>query len=108
MSQVSEQENKGQYCQFVQTADGSYILKPVKVPAHIKAERAERIRQRDSPTRRRKQEKSAGDYAGLSSVYGTDTGSVCRYLLFVSESAESGESSPGYHCGSADAGGAVF
>ena len=40
MDQVSEQENKGQYCQFVKTADGSYILKPVRVPAHVKAARA--------------------------------------------------------------------
>ena len=36
MDQVSEQENKGQYCQFVKTADGSYILKPVRVPAHVR------------------------------------------------------------------------
>ena len=43
MDQVSEQENKGQYCQFVKTADGSYILKPVRVPAHVKAARAERV-----------------------------------------------------------------
>lgn len=47
MDQISDQENKGQYCQFVQTADGSYILKPVKVPAHVKEARAERIRQRE-------------------------------------------------------------
>ena len=44
---ISEQENKGQYCQFVQGEDGSYRLQPVKVPAHVKAARAERIRQRD-------------------------------------------------------------
>ena len=47
MDQISDQENKGQYCQFVRTADGSYILKPVKVPAHVKEARAERIRQRE-------------------------------------------------------------
>lgn len=47
MSQFSSGENKGQYCQFMQTADGTYILKPVKVPAHVKAERAERIRRRE-------------------------------------------------------------
>lgn len=47
MSQFSGEENKGQYCQFKQTADGTYILQPVKVPAHVKAERAERIRRRE-------------------------------------------------------------
>lgn len=47
MSQFSVEENKGQYCQFKQTADGTYILQPVKVPAHVKAERAERIRKRE-------------------------------------------------------------
>ena len=47
MDQVSEQENKGQYCQFVKTADGSYILKPVRVPAHVKAARAERLRKKE-------------------------------------------------------------
>lgn len=47
MDQFSDQENKGRYCQFVVGADGMYTLKPVKVPAHIKAERAERIRKRE-------------------------------------------------------------
>ncbi|MCC8150098.1 MAG: hypothetical protein LIO96_01195 [Lachnospiraceae bacterium] len=51
MSQFSEgmieTEDKGQYCRFVQTADGSYVLKPVKVPAHIIAEREERLRRRE-------------------------------------------------------------
>ncbi len=47
MTQFAEAENKGQYCKFVQAADGSYVLKPVKVPAHIIAEREERIRKRE-------------------------------------------------------------
>jgi len=51
MSQFSEElletESKGQYCRFVQTADGSYALEPVKVPAHIIAEREERLRRRE-------------------------------------------------------------
>ncbi|MCD8134181.1 MAG: hypothetical protein LUE19_10090 [Clostridiales bacterium] len=40
-------EEKGRYCRFVQTADGSYVLKPVKVPAHVKAARAEQRRRRE-------------------------------------------------------------
>lgn len=42
-----EEEAKGRYCRFVRTADGKMTLKPVKVPAHIKREREERIRRRE-------------------------------------------------------------
>lgn len=45
ISDVSEE--KGRYCQFVQGADGSYVLEPVKVPAHVKAARAEQQRRRE-------------------------------------------------------------
>ncbi len=40
-------EEKGRYCQFVQTADGSYVLEPVKVPAHVKAARAQQRRRKE-------------------------------------------------------------
>lgn len=47
MNPIPYEETKGQYCQVVQGADGTYFLKPVKVPAHVKEERARRIRQRE-------------------------------------------------------------
>ncbi len=47
MYQSSALEEKGRYCEFVQTTDGSYVLKPVKVPAHVKEAREERIRKRE-------------------------------------------------------------
>ena len=85
MSQVSEQEYKGQYCQFVQTADGSYILKPVKVPAHIKAERAERIRQREirrhvEENRRRAQAITRGSLLFMGLTLGLFVVICCLFL----------------------------
>lgn len=47
----AEEENKGQYCRFVRTGDGKVKLEPVKVPAHVKAQRAERIRKRELKSR---------------------------------------------------------
>lgn len=49
--QFAEEENKGQYCRFVRTKDGRVKLEPVKVPAHVKAQRAERIRKRELRSR---------------------------------------------------------
>lgn len=45
--QFAEDEAKGQYCRFVPAGNGKLKLEPVKVPAHVKAERAERIRRRE-------------------------------------------------------------
>lgn len=42
-----EEETKGRYCRLVREEDGSIVFKPVKVPEHVKRERAERIRRRE-------------------------------------------------------------
>ncbi len=85
MNQISEQENKGQYCQLVQTADGSYVLKPVKVPAHVKEARAERIRQRDirrhiEENRRRAQAITGGSLLFMGMALGLFVVICCFFL----------------------------
>ncbi len=85
MNQFSGEENKGQYCKFVQTANGSYVLQPVKVPAHVIAERAERVRRREihrhvEKNRRRAQELSGRTIAFLSAALGLFVIVCCLYL----------------------------
>lgn len=85
MNQISEQENKGQYCRFVRTDDGSYMLKPVKVPAHVKAARAERIRRRDirrhvEENRRRAQAITGGSLLFMGLALGLFVVICCFFL----------------------------
>ncbi|MCD8366025.1 MAG: hypothetical protein LUC83_09530 [Clostridiales bacterium] len=79
MSQFSETENKGQYCRFVQAADGSYALEPVKVPAHIIAEREERIRRRDICRHAQENRKRAESFNGASVFFLTLT--ICFFAV---------------------------
>lgn len=43
----TDYEPKGRYYKFETTAKGSVVLKPVKVPAHVLAERKERLRRQE-------------------------------------------------------------
>lgn len=47
LAEEVQESEKGIYCRFVKTANGSYVLEPVKVPAHVKAARAEQRRRRE-------------------------------------------------------------
>jgi hypothetical protein len=46
-AELAREETKGYYCRFVTAEDGTVRLEPVKVPAHVKAQRAKRIAQRE-------------------------------------------------------------
>ncbi|MCD8149002.1 MAG: hypothetical protein LUE92_05430 [Clostridiales bacterium] len=102
MSQFSEEmietEDKGQYCRFVQMADGSYVLEPVKVPAHIIAEREERIRRREI-CRHAQENRQRAESINRGSVLFFDDDDLFfwYYLLFVSGDAE-----PGFRSGGSD------
>ncbi len=83
--EILETEDKGQYCRFVQTADGAYVLEPVKVPAHIIAEREERIRRRDicrhaQENRRRAESLNGGSVFFLTLPLCFFVGVCCLYL----------------------------
>lgn len=43
---LSDEEPRGKYYRFETTTEGSVVLKPVKVPAHVIAERKARIRKK--------------------------------------------------------------
>ncbi|MCC8029573.1 MAG: hypothetical protein LIO75_07250 [Lachnospiraceae bacterium] len=49
----AQESEKGRYCRFVKAANGSWVLEPVKVPAHVKAARAEQRRRREIQRRAR-------------------------------------------------------
>ncbi|MCD7865755.1 MAG: septum formation initiator family protein [Clostridiales bacterium] len=60
---------KGRYCQFVQKRDGSYVLEPVKVPAHVKAARAEQRRRREMQRHARDNRERAQAVNARSAVF---------------------------------------
>ncbi|MCD8333053.1 MAG: hypothetical protein LUB60_02815 [Clostridiales bacterium] len=85
MSHFSEAENKGQYCRFVQAANGSYVLEPVKVPAHIIAERKERARRQEirrhaENNRHRAESINGGSVLFLAVVLGLFVLVCCTFL----------------------------
>lgn len=88
----TEEENKGQYCRFVRTGDGKVKLVPVKVPAHVKAQRAERIRKRElqsrvAQNRARAQALNRWSIAFLALALAVCCGVCCLYLSFQSRVA---------------------
>ncbi len=90
--QFTEEENKGQYCQFVRTGDGKVKLVPVKVPAHVKAQRAERIRKRElqsrvAQNRARAQALNRWSVAFLALALTICCGVCCLYLSLQSRVA---------------------
>ncbi len=90
MGQFAEAENRGQYCKFVQAADGSYVLEPVKVPAHIIAEREERIRKREirrhaEENRRRAESLSGGSVLFMAFVLGMFVMFCCLFLALQNQ-----------------------
>lgn len=87
--QFAEEENKGQYCRFVRTGDGKVKLVPVKVPAHVKAQRAERIRKRElrsrvAQNRARAQALNRWSVMFLAFALAVCCGVCCLYLSFQS------------------------
>lgn len=87
--QFAEEENKGQYCRFVRTGDGRVTLEPVKVPAHVKARRAERIRKRElrdrvEQNRARAQALNRWSVMFLALALAVCCGVCCLYLNFQS------------------------
>lgn len=69
MNQSPAAEEKGRYCQFTQSPDGSYRLEPVKVPAHVKAAREERIRRREVESHARQNRERAQAINGRSVAF---------------------------------------
>ena len=69
MNHFSDSENKGQYCQFVKAADGSYVLEPVRVPAHIKEEQKARMRKREMRRRVERNRERAQAINGRSLLF---------------------------------------
>ncbi|MCD7982161.1 MAG: hypothetical protein LUF32_07615 [Clostridiales bacterium] len=90
MNQSSAAEEKGRYCRFVQTADGNYRLEPVKVPAHVKAAREERIHRREVQSharqnRERAQAINGHSVAFLALALGFFAVVCCTYLAMQSQ-----------------------
>ena len=85
IEQFAEEEAKGQYCRFVEAEDGRMVLEPVKVPAHVKAARAERIRKRElrdriEQNRARAQSLNRWSVLSLALALAVCCGVCCVYL----------------------------